>query len=90
MPDTLFPTVKWSQKLHFIALSVYVSEFVPEKINITKLYIEFSGTGIGAAGRNKYAFELNFFKEIETESELFIVRGLYLLIYNIHPRDRLK
>ena len=80
MSNTLFPSVKWCQKLHFIAISVYVSEFVPENINITKLYIEFSGSGIGAAGRNKYSFELNFFKEIETESELFIVRYYYLLI----------
>ena len=67
---TLSPTVKWSQKLHFVALSVYVSEFVPDNINITKLYIQFSGSGIGAAGRNKYAFEIHFYKEVETESEL--------------------
>ena len=75
----LFPTVKWSQKLHFVALSVYVSEFVPDNINITKLYIEFSGSGIGAAGRNKYAFEIHFYKEIETESELQISN--YVIIY---------
>ena len=69
---TLFPSVKWCQKLHFIALSVYVREFVPDNINVTKLYMQFSGSGIGASGSNKYAFEIHFYKEIETESELQI------------------
>ena len=71
MPNvTLVPQVKWAQRKHFIALSVYVGEFEAENINVTKLYMEFSGSGIGAAGRNKYAFEIQFYKDVETESEL--------------------
>ncbi|KAL3278146.1 hypothetical protein HHI36_013489 [Cryptolaemus montrouzieri] len=65
--STLHPFVYWAQNEKQIYLKVDLINVQEPQIEIEAKYIQFSCSGTGAQGNNKYHFSLNFYDEVNTE-----------------------
>mmetsp|Transcript_28429 Transcript_28429/g.36908 ORF Transcript_28429/g.36908 Transcript_28429/m.36908 type:complete len:198 (-) Transcript_28429:419-1012(-) len=65
--------IKWAQRQDSVYLTIDLRDVVDHEINLTSTHLEFSGVSDG----KKYACNLEFFEEVETEGS----------VWNVLPRN---
>eukprot|EP01118_Nematostelium_gracile_P000386 TRINITY_DN1040_c0_g1_i1.p1 TRINITY_DN1040_c0_g1~~TRINITY_DN1040_c0_g1_i1.p1 ORF type:complete len:164 (-),score=59.53 TRINITY_DN1040_c0_g1_i1:73-564(-) len=70
MATTFNPPVVWAQRKDQVFLSIDLQDVKEPKIELESTKLKFSGT----SGGKSYACDLEFFKEIDKEKSVYVVR----------------
>ncbi|CEP11024.1 hypothetical protein [Parasitella parasitica] len=77
----LHPTVLWAQRADVIYLTVEISDINNHKIDLTEKKLTFTGTG--EKEQNEYAFDIEFYKDVDVEKSKkhLTARNLTMAVY---------